>query len=57
MLPVHKGARKLEQVFCDPSLRLVADCVLMDVNSAAVSDRKGSIVVLSSPDHLEGDVT
>lgn len=53
----HEGARKLEQVFCDPSLRLVADCVLMDVNSAAVSDRKGSIVVLSSPDHLEDDAS
>lgn len=34
-------------------MRLVADCILMDDNTAVVSDRKGSIAVLSS-DHLEG---
>lgn len=43
----------MEQLYCDPSVRLVADCILMDDNTAVVSDRKGSIAVLSS-DHLEG---
>ena len=49
-----QDARKLEQVYCDPVQRLVADCILMDVDTAFVSDRKGSIAVLSSSDHLEG---
>ncbi|OAY43074.1 splicing factor 3B subunit 3 isoform X1 [Manihot esculenta] len=43
----HEDTRKLEQVYCDPSQRLVADCVLMDADTAVVSDRKGSIAVLS----------
>jgi splicing factor 3B subunit 3 len=43
----------LEQLYGDPSQRLVADCILMDDNTAIVSDRKGSIAVLCS-DHLEG---
>uniref|UniRef100_A0A7N0UVI7 DNA damage-binding protein 1 n=1 Tax=Kalanchoe fedtschenkoi TaxID=63787 RepID=A0A7N0UVI7_KALFE len=45
--------KKVEQLFCDPVQRLVADCVLMDVETAFVSDRKGSIAVLSSSNHLE----
>lgn len=49
-----QDARKLEQVYCDPVQRLVADCVLMDVNTAVVSDRKGSIAVLSCANYLEG---
>ncbi|KAI4300634.1 hypothetical protein L6164_033988 [Bauhinia variegata] len=48
----HEEARKLEQLYCDPSQRLVADCILMDADTAVVSDRKGSIAVLCS-DHLE----
>lgn len=48
----HEEARKLEQLYGDPSQRLVADCILMDDNTAIVSDRKGSIAVLCS-DHLE----
>ncbi|XP_052176753.1 uncharacterized protein LOC127791056 isoform X2 [Diospyros lotus] len=43
----HEDARKLEQLYCDPIQRLVADCILMDVDTAVVSDRKGSITVLS----------
>ncbi|XP_048226057.1 spliceosome-associated protein 130 A isoform X2 [Ricinus communis] len=43
----HEDTRKLEQVYCDPSQRLVADCILLDVDTAVVSDRKGSIAVLS----------
>ncbi|XP_022882617.1 uncharacterized protein LOC111399497 isoform X1 [Olea europaea var. sylvestris] len=53
----HEDARKLEQVYCDPVQRLVADCVLMDVNTAVVSDRKGSIAVLSCANYLEDNAS
>ncbi|KAL3632383.1 hypothetical protein CASFOL_025367 [Castilleja foliolosa] len=53
----HEDSRKLEQVYCDPVQRLVADCVLMGVDTAFVSDRKGSVVVLSSANHLEDNVS
>ncbi|KAF3442807.1 hypothetical protein FNV43_RR16724 [Rhamnella rubrinervis] len=53
----HEDARKLEQLYCDPSQRLVADCILMDVDTAVVSDRKGSIAVLSCSDHLEDNAS
>ncbi|KAK6149257.1 hypothetical protein DH2020_016782 [Rehmannia glutinosa] len=53
----HEDSRKLEQVYCDPVQRLVADCVLMDVDTAFVSDRKGSVVVLSCANHLEENVS
>ncbi|XP_051138626.1 pre-mRNA-splicing factor prp12-like isoform X2 [Andrographis paniculata] len=53
----HEDSRKLEQVYCDPVQRLVADCVLMDVDTAFVSDRKGSVVVLSCADHLEDNAS
>uniref|UniRef100_A0A2P2LJR4 Pre-mRNA-splicing factor RSE1 n=1 Tax=Rhizophora mucronata TaxID=61149 RepID=A0A2P2LJR4_RHIMU len=46
----HEDSKKLEQVYCDPSQRLVADCILMDVDTVGVSDRKGSISVLSCSD-------
>lgn len=49
-----QDSRKLEQVYCDPVQRLVADCVLMDDDTAVVSDRKGSLVVLSCANHSEG---
>ncbi|KAK7284728.1 hypothetical protein RJT34_19480 [Clitoria ternatea] len=52
----HEEARKLEQLCADRSLRLVADCILMDADTAVVSDRKGSIAVLSS-DHLEDNAS
>lgn len=48
-----QDSKKLEQLYSDPSQRLVADCVLLDVDTAVVSDRKGSIAVLSCSDHLE----
>lgn len=50
----HKDAKKLEQIYCDPGQRLVADCLLTNLNTAFVSDRKGSIAVLTSSTHLEG---
>lgn len=53
----QEDARKLEQIYCDPSQRLVADCVLMDVDTAFVSDRKGSIAVLSCSDRLEDNAS
>ncbi|KAJ6382350.1 hypothetical protein OIU77_030910 [Salix suchowensis] len=49
----HMESKKLDQLYCDPSQRLVAGCVLMDVDTAVVSDRKGSIAVLSCSDQLE----
>lgn len=43
----------MELLYCDPSLRLVADCILMDTENVVVSDRKGSIAVLYTG-YLEG---
>ncbi|KAK9921586.1 hypothetical protein M0R45_030090 [Rubus argutus] len=51
----HEDSKKLQQLYCDPYQRLVGDCILMDVNTAVVSDRKGSITVLSCADYLEAD--
>ncbi|XP_062166084.1 uncharacterized protein LOC133872546 [Alnus glutinosa] len=51
----HEDSKKLEHLYSDPSQRLVADCILMDVDTAVVSDRKGSIAVLSSSDRLENN--
>ncbi|KAL8147181.1 hypothetical protein AgCh_004777 [Apium graveolens] len=53
----HEDARKLEQLYCDPVQRLVADCMLMDADTAVVSDRKGSVAVLSRPSHLEDNAS
>ncbi|KAL8463769.1 hypothetical protein ACS0TY_033641 [Phlomoides rotata] len=53
----HEDSRKLEQTYCDPVQRLVADCVLMDDDTAFVSDRKGSVVVLSCANHLEDNAS
>ncbi|AAF23212.1 hypothetical protein [Arabidopsis thaliana] len=49
----HEESKKLHQIYCDPAQRLVADCFLMDANSVAVSDRKGSIAILSCKDHSD----
>ncbi|EPS68044.1 hypothetical protein M569_06728, partial [Genlisea aurea] len=49
----HEDSKKLEEVYCDPYQRLVADCLLIDSDTAFVSDRKGSFVILSSAKHLE----
>lgn len=49
----HEDVKKLHQVFCDPAQRLVGDCFLMDANSVAVSDRQGSIAILSCKDHSD----
>lgn len=49
----HEDAKKLELIYCDPGQRIVADCLLTNLNTAFVSDRKGSIAVLTSSTHLE----
>lgn len=43
----------MEQLYCDPVQRLVADCVLMDLDTAFVSDRRGNFCALSCPNLLE----
>ncbi|GAB4851486.1 hypothetical protein Ancab_030888 [Ancistrocladus abbreviatus] len=53
----HEEARKLQQLYCDPGQRLVADCLLMDVDTAVVSDRKGSIAVLTCSSQLEDNTS
>ncbi|XP_058204802.1 uncharacterized protein LOC131318827 isoform X1 [Rhododendron vialii] len=53
----HEDARKLDQLYCDPVQRLVADCILMDVDTAVVSDRKGSIALLSCSNQLEDNAS
>uniref|UniRef100_A0A5B7BX94 Putative pre-mRNA-splicing factor prp12 isoform X4 n=1 Tax=Davidia involucrata TaxID=16924 RepID=A0A5B7BX94_DAVIN len=53
----HEDSKKLEQLYCDPGQRLVADCILMDIDTAVVSDRKGSIAVLSCSNHLEDNAS
>ncbi|KAH7853889.1 hypothetical protein Vadar_007697 [Vaccinium darrowii] len=53
----HEDDRKLDQLYCDPVQRLVADCILMDVDTAVVSDRKGSIAVLSCSNQLEDNAS
>ncbi|KGN59264.1 splicing factor 3B subunit 3-like isoform X1 [Cucumis sativus] len=53
----QEDAKKLEQIYSDPSQRLVADCTLLDVDTAVVSDRKGSIAILSCSDRLEDNAS
>ncbi|GLJ45340.1 hypothetical protein SUGI_0954330 [Cryptomeria japonica] len=49
----QEDQRKLEQLYCDPVQRLVADCVLVDLDTALVSDRRGNFCALSCPNLLE----
>ncbi|XP_072950937.1 uncharacterized protein [Typha angustifolia] len=51
----NEELRKLEQMYSDPARRLVADCALMDCQTAVVSDRFGIISVLSCPDNFEAN--
>lgn len=53
----HEDSRKLDQIYCDPVQRLVADCLLTNLETAIASDRKGSIAVLTSASHLEDNVS
>lgn len=49
----QEDLKKLEQLYCDPMQRLVADCALIDLDTAIVSDRRGNISILSRASHLE----
>ncbi|KAJ3670186.1 hypothetical protein LUZ60_010510 [Juncus effusus] len=49
----HEEQKKLELEFSDPAQRVVADCALMDCETAVVSDRRGSISILSCIKNLE----
>ncbi|KAG6526826.1 hypothetical protein ZIOFF_016827 [Zingiber officinale] len=51
----HADVKKLELLYSDPAQRLVADCALMNRDTAIVSDRKGNISVLSCPNTLEAN--
>ncbi|KAK9092891.1 hypothetical protein Syun_027802 [Stephania yunnanensis] len=46
---------KRGQKFSDPDQRLVADCKLVDLDTAVVADRRGHFSVLSSKNHFEGE--
>ncbi|KAK9123355.1 hypothetical protein Sjap_012957 [Stephania japonica] len=52
----QEDLRKLEQLYCDPDQRLVADCNLMNLDTAAVADRRGHFALLSSNNHLEVEI-
>lgn len=54
LLSCGQDSRKLDQIYCDPVQRLVSDCTLMDGDTAAVSDRKGSFAILSCLNYMEG---
>nr|XP_043631763.1 splicing factor 3B subunit 3 [Erigeron canadensis] len=47
----YEDLKKVDQLYSDPVQRLVADCLLMNIDTAVVSDRKGSIAILSSSHH------
>ncbi|MQL75967.1 hypothetical protein Taro_008338 [Colocasia esculenta] len=49
--------KKLEQLYCDPVQRLVADSALIDPDTAVVSDWRGNISILSSPNDLEDNAS
>jgi splicing factor 3B subunit 3 len=49
----YQSLRKLELIYSDPAQRLVGDIALLNCETAVVSDRRGSISVLSST-RLEG---
>ncbi|OVA07289.1 Cleavage/polyadenylation specificity factor [Macleaya cordata] len=53
----QEDLRKLEQLYCDPVQRLVADCTLMDMDTAVVSDRRGNVTVLSCTNHVEDNAS
>ena len=44
----YQSHRKLELIYSDPAQRLVGDIALLNCETAVVSDRRGSISVLSS---------
>jgi splicing factor 3B subunit 3 len=53
----QEDTHQLEQLYCDPVHRLVADCVLMDTDTAVASDRHGNFCVLSCTNIPEESVS
>ncbi|KAK1287156.1 hypothetical protein QJS10_CPB19g00834 [Acorus calamus] len=49
----QEDQKKLEQLFCDPVQRLVADCALMDPNTVVVSDRRETYLSCHARDILK----
>ncbi|KAJ7565692.1 hypothetical protein O6H91_02G071600 [Diphasiastrum complanatum] len=49
----REDLRKLEQLYCDPMQRLVADCVLVDFDTPIATDRHGNFCALSCPSFSE----
>ncbi|ERN01370.1 splicing factor 3B subunit 3 isoform X1 [Amborella trichopoda] len=53
----QEDLRKLEQLYCDPVQRIVADCSLLDLDTGVVSDRRGNICFLSCANYSEDNVS
>ncbi|XP_076946494.1 DNA damage-binding protein 1b-like [Bidens hawaiensis] len=47
-----EDSKKVEQLYSDPVQRLIADCHLVNVDTAIVSDRMGSVAIVSCSHHL-----
>ncbi|KAI7736980.1 hypothetical protein M8C21_005393 [Ambrosia artemisiifolia] len=52
----NEDSKKVEQLYSDPVQRLVADCRLINIDTAIVSDRMGSIAVLSCSHQSGGEL-
>ncbi|KAF5768731.1 putative cleavage/polyadenylation specificity factor, A subunit [Helianthus annuus] len=50
----NEDSKKVEQLYSDPVQRLVADCHLINIDTAIVSDRMGSVAIVSCS-HQSGD--
>ncbi|XP_076905788.1 DNA damage-binding protein 1b-like [Bidens hawaiensis] len=46
-----EDSKKVEQLYSDPVQRLIADCHLVNVDMAIVSDRMGSVAIVSCSHH------
>lgn len=46
----------MEQLYSDPVQRLIADCHLVNVDTAIVSDRMGSVAIVSCSHHSGGEL-
>ncbi|BBM97233.1 splicing factor 3B subunit 3 [Marchantia polymorpha subsp. ruderalis] len=53
----REDTHTLEQLHCDPVKRLVADCVLTELNTAVVTDRNGNFCILSSANGVDDCVS
>ncbi|KAG0621581.1 hypothetical protein M758_3G031700 [Ceratodon purpureus] len=53
----QEATQQLEQLYCDPIQQPVADCALMDMDTAVVTDRRGNFCTLSSASTPEESVS